>query len=174
MSKVFYTRATHDKRCELKWLVHHSKQNLIHNVNISLPVTVLDFCNFFKGAVKAFQAVDVWRGGNASPSCCLVDGRKEEDELSLQRSTESFCVTLFGVAKEKSGRIVPLTTVTVKRRASLKCPHWMPPKRLKHIKMATCVHGPSLVAKALFKIPTTFFFFLFFFLNCHGYASVCG
>lgn len=33
--------------------------------------------------------------------CCLVYGRKEEDELSLWYSTESLCVTLFGVERKR-------------------------------------------------------------------------
>lgn len=75
--------------------------------------------------------------------------------------------------EEKSSHIVPLTAVTVRRKLDLKCPHWMQPKRLEHIKMALCVRGPSpeasAASKALFKGPTESYF-----LSCHCYASVCG
>ena len=70
---------------------------------------------------------------------------------------ELLCYFVWG-REEKSSHIVLLTTVTVKRKPGVKCPHWIPPKRLKHIKMALCVQGPSLGAniasKALYKSLT--------------------
>lgn len=66
--------------------------------------------------------------------------------MSLLQHRGLLCYFVWG-REEKSSRIVPLTAVTVKRKPSFKYPHWMPPKRLKHIKMALFVHEPSLVAK---------------------------
>lgn len=94
------------------------------------------------------------KAGRWVPStCCLVDGRKEEDELSLGCNTESLCATLLWRREEKSSCIVPLTAVIVKRKpgSQVSPPYWTQPKRPKHIKMALHVHGPSLVAHAASK-----------------------
>lgn len=76
--------------------------------------------------------------------------RKEVDRLSLIQHREVLCYFVWG-REEKSSCIVPLTAVRVKRKPGLKCPHWIAPNWLKHIKMPLYVHWPRLVASAASK-----------------------
>lgn len=81
------------------------------------------------------------------------DGRKEEDELSLWYSTESLCVTLFRVERKRVATLSHWLLSQWKGNRVSSVPLWMQPKRPKHIKMALCVHWPSLVANAASKAP---------------------
>lgn len=163
---------SHTGHCGRNWRrpeIDFCISRMIHHKD--KEITSLDFIYFFKhwiqhwniswpvpwllGEQSVFQAAAVSR---MFPSpCCLVDDRKEEDELSLWHSTESLCATLFGVERKRVAALSHWLLSEWKGNRGLKCPHWMQPKRLKHIKMALRVHRPSLVvnaaSKALFKRP---------------------
>ncbi len=93
-------RTIQHKDMEIKWLDFILLFIKLNPVFEHLMPTYLVF-----GQRECFQGSDFVLGPTVSRMClypcCLDDGRKEEDELSPWYSTESLCVTLFGVERKR-------------------------------------------------------------------------